>query len=319
MIRPLAARYPGAAAMTEIVAELLAYVRAKHPRSLAGVEEARRLDPARFDGYADLLVGWAMRALGDRAIARTVDAFALFSSDVNMAQGRYEASGSYEHKSYRGCYEAVYADKATMDDYLWGVYLTNFMWVHHLDISAFFETRFVAKLPARAALIELAPGHGGWGLVAMHRRPDARLDGFDISPSSIEISRALAAAAGLADRARYELRDALDLTSHPAGVADACICNFLVEHLEDPDRLFQVIEHVLAPGGKAFVSGALTAAQVDHIYEFRRESELVLLAERHGMRVLETLSVQPQRTLPRAQFLPRSMSLIVQKRTREHW
>ncbi len=305
--------------MTSPVATMLAYVRTNHPRSVVGIEEARLLDPDRFDAYANLLLGWAMQVLGDRAIARTVDAFVGFTTDVNMAQGRYEASGSYEHKSYRECYEAVYADKVAMDDYLWGVYLTNFLWVHHLDISAFFETRFVAKLPARAALIEIAPGHGGWGLLALHRRPDARLDGFDISPSSIEIARALAVAAGLSGHASYELRDALDLTSHPPGVADACICNFLVEHLEQPDKLFEVIHHVLAPGGKAFISGALTAAQVDHIFEIRRESALVMLAERHGMRVLETLSVSPQRTLPRARFLPRSMSLIVQKRTREDW
>jgi SAM-dependent methyltransferase len=305
--------------MTEPVATMLAYVRAHHPRSLVGVEEARRLDPGRFDGHGNLLLGWAIRVLGDRAIARTVDAFVQFSTDVAMAQGRYEASGSYEHRSYRECYDAVYADRDTMDDYLWGVYLTNFLWVHHLEISAFFETRFVAKLPERAALIEIAPGHGGWGLLALHRRPDARLDGFDISPSSIEIAGSLAAAAGLAERARYELRDALELTSQPAGAAEACICNFLVEHLEEPDRLFEVIHHVLAPGGKAFLSGALTAAQIDHIYEFRRESELVVLAERHGLRVLETLSVNPRRTLRGARFLPRSMSLIVQRRTREDW
>jgi SAM-dependent methyltransferase len=304
--------------MTDLAATLVAYVRENHPRSLAGVEEARRLDPARFDGYAELLLGWAERALGERAVARTVDAFVRFSSDVNLAQGRYELSGAYEHRSYREVYDAVYGDRETMDDYLWGVYLTNFLWVHHLELSAFFEERFVARLPERAALIELAPGHGGWGLVALHRRAGARLAGFDISPSSIEIARSLAAASGLADRASYELRDALELTAHPAGVADACICNFLVEHLEEPARLFEVIHHLLAPGGRAFISGALTAAQVDHIYEFRHESELVQLAEQHGMRVLETRSVQPQRTLPRARFVPRSMSLIVQRRTREH-
>lgn len=304
--------------MTDLAATLIAYVRDHHPRSLAGVEEARRLDPARFDRYAELLVGWAERALGDRAVARTVDAFVRFSSDVNLAQGRYELAGGYEHRSYRDVYDAVYGDRETMDDYLWGVYLTNFLWVHHLELSAFFEERFVARLPARAALIELAPGHGGWGLLALHRRPDARLAGFDISPSSIAIAGALADAAGLADRATYELRDALELTAHAAGAADACICNFLVEHLEEPARLFAVIHHLLAPGGRAFVSGALTAAQVDHIYEFRRESELVQLAEQHGLRVLETRSVQPQRLLPRARFVPRSMSLIVQRTTREH-
>ncbi|MBX3161002.1 MAG: class I SAM-dependent methyltransferase [Deltaproteobacteria bacterium] len=300
-----------------VAAELLAYVKARHPRSWRGVEEARALDTARFDAYAELLLGWAIRALGDGAIARTVDAFVHFTSDVNLAQGRYEADGRYESSSYREVYEAVYADRATMDDYLWGVYLTNFLWVHHLEISAFYEARFVARLPERARLVELAPGHGGWGLLALHRRPGATLAGFDISPSSIDIARSLARAAGLADRASYELRDALTLPA--AGDADACICNFLVEHLETPARLFEVIAGALAPGGRAFVSGALTAAQVDHIHEFRRESELVLLAEQAGLRVLETLSVGPARTLPGARHLPRSMSLLLQRRTREHW
>ena len=303
--------------MTSPAAAMLDYVRARHPRSRKGIEEARAIDPARFDGYADLLLGWASRVLGELAIQRTVDAFVQFSTDVNLAQARYEATGHYENASYQECFDSVYNDKETMDDYLWGVYLTNFAWAHHLEISRFFEERFVAKLPDRAALIEIAPGHGGWGLLALHRRPTTRLVGFDISPSAIEIARSLAGAAGLDDRARYELRDALALDSLPAASASACICNFLVEHLEQPARLFEVIDHLLEPGGKAFLSGALTAAQIDHIHEFRHESELVLLAETHGMRVLETLSVQPQRTLPGARFLPRSMSLVMQKRTTE--
>ena len=65
------------------------------------------------------------------------------------------------------------------------------------------------------------------------------------------------------------------------------------------------------------MTGALTAAQVDHIYEFRRESELVAMSEEHGLRVLETLSAAPKRTLPKARFVPRSMALIVQKRAND--
>ena len=100
----------------------------------------------------------------------------------------------------------------------------------------------------------------------------------------------------------------------PANCADGVICSFLVEHLERPEQLFAVVNHLLRPRGLAFVTGALTAAQVDHIYEFRHESELVRLCEDHGLRVLSTLSVGPKRLLPRARFLPRSMALIVQKR-----
>ncbi len=131
------------------------------------------------------------------------------------------------------------------------------------------------------------------------------------------MANGIAAAAGLGDRARYEIRDALDLDQMPAESACAVVCNFLIEHLEDPHKLFAVIHHLLKPRGTAFLAGALTAAQVDHIYEFRRESELVRMAEDHGLRVLETFSAAPARLLPKARFMPRSMVLILQKRCNE--
>jgi hypothetical protein len=60
------------------------------------------------------------------------------------------------------------------------------------------------------------------------------------------------------DVARYELRDALDLDAVPAESADAVVCNFLVEHLERPEKLFAVIHHLLKPAGTAFVTGGTT-------------------------------------------------------------
>jgi hypothetical protein len=97
-------------------------------------------------------------------------------------------------------------------------------------------------------------------------------------------------------------------------VADGVICSFLVEHLEQPSQLFAVVEHLLKPHGFAFVTGALTAAQVDHIFEFRRESELIRMCEDNGLRVLASLSAGPKRTFRKAQFLPRSMAMLLQKR-----
>jgi ubiquinone/menaquinone biosynthesis C-methylase UbiE len=168
-------------------------------------------------------------------------------------------------------------------------------------------------------VVELAPGHGGWGLWALHRVPQTHLQGFDISASSIAIANALSRAAGLADRTHYVQLDALSLLQASSPQANACICCFLIEHLEEPSRLLQTLAHVLEPGGMAFLTGALTAAQVDHIYEFRRESELVTMAEDAGFRVLETLSVTPTRLLPNARFTPRSMALLLKKRRADVW
>jgi 2-polyprenyl-3-methyl-5-hydroxy-6-metoxy-1,4-benzoquinol methylase len=298
---------------------LFEYLRENHRRSYKGIEEAREVDPAQFDAIAEQFLTWATRARGVDALPSIADAFVRFSGGVNLAQARYELNGEYENKSFEDCRSELYSQRDSMDDYLWGVYLTNFLWAHHMDLSLFFRDRFIARLPKSAEIVEIAPGHGGWGVWALHNRPDASLAGFDISPSSIVIASSIAEAAGVADRASYQERDALDLDALPAESADALICSFLVEHLEEPDKLFAVVHHLLRPKQRAYLAGALTAAQTDHIYEFRRESELVAMCEAQGLRVVETLSVAPRRTLKNARFLPRSMGMIVEKFAGEIW
>jgi ubiquinone/menaquinone biosynthesis C-methylase UbiE len=299
--------------------QLLDYIRLRHPRSIAGVLESRGSAPDEFDRIANTFLGWAAGAFGGATLERAADAFARFCSDVNLAQGRYELAGHYENKSFEDCRRSVYDHGETMIDYLWGVFLSNFLWVHHLDLLLFFEQRFLRRLSAGDRLVEIAPGHGGWGLWALHHLPQTRMTGYDISATSIEIATRLASSAGFSDRVAYVQRDAMELRTDPSPLAQACICCFLVEHLEEPEHLLKTVSHLLTPGGCAFFTGALTAAQVDHIYEFRRESELVLLAEQAGLRVLETRSVAAMRQLPNAKFLPRSMALVMQKRIRDSW
>ena len=71
--------------------------------------------------------------------------------------------------------------------------------------------------------------------------------------------------------------------------------------------------------GYAFITGALTASEVDHIYEFRRESEIVLMAEEAGFRVVSMYSAAPSSHPDSYRFLPRSLALILQKRKNDIW
>lgn len=298
--------------------ELLEYVRTAHPRSLRGVEEARQAGGDDFGPIVEMFLNWLTAARGRGGIGKAADEFVKFSTEVNLAQARYEADGHYMHKSFAELLADHYSSRDTMDDYLWGVYLTNVLWAHHMEICLFYRNRFLTRLPQAAAkIIEIAPGHGGWGVWALHRLPQARLEGFDISPSSIAIAGSVSTAAGVAGRAKYELKDALDLARATSESADAVINCFLAEHLERPSKLFEVIARLLKSDGRAFVAVGLTAAQVDHIFEFRRESELVKLAEDAGLRMVESFVGAPRRTLPKAKFLPRSMAMILAKRKGE--
>lgn len=296
-----------------LVDELLAYVRSNHPRSLTGIEEALALQPGRGPLLTGKFLAWLKTSQGAQAIPRAVDAYVRFTTDVNLHQARFNITGDYQNKSFDEVYRQHYSQDETMADYLLGVYLTNTLWGHHLELSLFYHDRFLKRLSPGSRLVEIAPGHGGWGVWALDTVDQSTLQGFDISPASITLANSIATAAGVAGRAVYRERNALDLEQLEAQDADACICCFLLEHLEQPHKLLEVIHHLLKPGGVGFVTGALTAAQVDHIYRFDRESELVVLCEAAGLRVLETLSCHPQRNLPKARFLPRSMGLLVQR------
>jgi len=301
------------------IERLFRYAREAHPRSLAGLDAARDADPVRFERIATACLAWGEQALGENALATMFDAFVDFCTSVTLSQARYEAAGHYASSSFDECYEELYGQLDEMRRYLWGVYLTNFLWVHHLDIFQCFDERFIPRLSPQAEIVEVAFGHGGWGTWLMHRMPEATLRGFDISPAAVEVATQLTQAAGFADRTEYSIRNALDLGELEPEVADAVVCCFLLEHLENPAQLVQGVHHLLRPRGFAFLTGGLTAAQEDHIFEFVRESELVALAEDAGLRVLETLSVGPERLLPNARYMPRSMALIVQKRHTDSW
>ena len=66
-----------------------------------------RVDETRFREIAETTLEWTKRARGPEAIERTVDAYAQSTTEVNMAQARYEIAGEYEHKSYQ---ESGYCD-----------------------------------------------------------------------------------------------------------------------------------------------------------------------------------------------------------------
>lgn len=299
--------------MNPYTAHLLNDIETRFPHLLPGVNESMAVADNRFQEMTQTFLEWVENSQGSGAISAAVDAYAGFTMDVNLAQYRYEKSGSYENKSFSDVESSHYSCDETMHEYLLGVMLSNVLWAHHLDLSIYFEDRFLAALPQDAHFLEIAPGHGAWGLWALRRLQQATLEGFDISAASIEISTGLAKAAGMAHRTRYTRRNALDLALLSSDSFDAAICSFLLEHLEQPEKIFEVIRHVLKPNGLAFVTGALTAAQIDHIFEFRQESELVLMAEQAGLRVIDTRSTNPSRRLPGARFTPRSMALIVRR------
>ncbi|GAC1666828.1 MAG: class I SAM-dependent methyltransferase [Candidatus Limnocylindrales bacterium] len=116
------------------------------------------------------------------------------------------------------------------------------------------HARLMADPPARVA--DVACGVG-WASIAIARAyPGVHVDGFDLDPSSVELARANAAAAGVADRVTFALRDAADPAA--AGRYDLAVVIEAIHDMSRPVEVLAAIRGMLAPGGVALIADERT-------------------------------------------------------------
>lgn len=298
--------------MGPLQSRFYALIKERHPMMTRGVAEARAVAPELVDRHFEECLNWVVRAHGEDVLTKVADGYAFYTLEVNRAQQAYERRGHYEFATFTEADARVYQQSEYMSDYYWGVFAILFSWSHYVELMEFYLRCFVARLPT-GKLVEIAPGHGAWGVLAVANRDGLTLEGWDISPTSIELAPKMAAGAGMRDRCKYQLGDATKI-AHSFGSYDAAICSFMLEHLEEPARFLADFAPSLKSGALAFVTLALTAAQTDHIYEFKYESEGILLAEAAGFELLECRVAKPQRLMPGARFVPRVQAMILRKK-----
>ena len=303
---------------TEIVDEFADYVKAKHPISYRTIVENRAQNELIFDELASRLLYWSKNYLGDSYLKVLMGGYSAFSKHVVRYQNEYEKNGEYNNLSYDRSFDEVYDNSDFMNLYHWGVFMTNFCWPHHLKIYEFFDRVFLRSITGESPrILDLGSGSGIWSMLTASAMADARVTSVDISETSISLARGMVEANGLGSRIDVTLGDAIAADYEQK--FDAAISCILLEHLTEPNTLLESLARNVKQHGLAFLTAALTAAQLDHIFEFRRESEVIGLAEEAGFRVLGTLSSGPLNYPVERRFLPRTMALVLQKRANETW
>ena len=305
----------------EFLDKFLNYLQANMPMYIKSINIAKKKYPKTFHELGSLLTLWASKYLSNTANFEEIlgSGYAFFVNEVNRSQIHYETQKTYYNKSYQNVFDSVYNNPECMLKYHWGVYVTTFLWVHHLQIFKYFRDEFLPLLLSshKKALLELGSGSGVWGLLSLTYLNNWNITGVDISSTSIGIASAMAELNGFRARVNYVLEDALKYrTSKPYGAGLSC---FLMEHLEKPALLLKNLSNSIEEHGWVFITAALTAAEVDHIFEFKKESELVKLSEESGFRVVSYVSASPNNYPLHMNYLPRSMAMILQKRKNEIW
>jgi len=263
----------------------------------------------------DPLARWAHAAYGERVFDEAVLGYAKYCLGVGQAQRIYERAGKYTPEEMPEILSSVYDDPGYMIPYMWAAILIYAFWPSMVGHIALFRDEFLRRLPPDGTVLELASGHGVLSLLAAEERPDLRITGLDISAPAIAVADRLLAASGHADRVAFVVGDAI----HGEAVADrqydGIISAMLAEHLPTPKSLFAALARQVSHEGLVFFSTALESPQRDHVFEFHRESEPLLMAEEQGLRVSRLISDASGASY-RLKFLPHAMAMIL--RLREH-
>ncbi|MBT6601960.1 MAG: methyltransferase domain-containing protein [Nitrospina sp.] len=264
------------------------------------------------------MLNWAENHIGENWQKVLADGYLHFLIDVNRSQVEYERRGNYLNKSYSDVFNRVYNNSEFMEFYHWGVFVSTFAWEHHIKIYDLYRNSFLPCLnPEGGCLLDLGSGSGIWSFLTTYFSPKWISQGIDISEKSVELSTKMALSSGLNTKVAFKTYDALKYKGNKK--YNAAISCFLMEHLEKPQLLLQNMASNLETKGYAFITAALTAAEIDHISEFHRESEIVLMAEEAGFRVISMYSAAPPSHPDSYRFLPRSLALILQKRKNDIW
>jgi 2-polyprenyl-3-methyl-5-hydroxy-6-metoxy-1,4-benzoquinol methylase len=223
------------------------------------------------------------RARFDKALTD----FIALSEEFVRLQVELDATGHYKYSNYEEVRAAVYDNAEVMDNrYLNGLLLSQAFWINHYKMLTYFIDRFCSPGSATGTLLEVPSGTGIFISEFARRNPGWRATAVDLSDSSVAFTRDVARLNG----ARVEARKA-DIFELPEEARfDRIICGELLEHLEQPELLLAKLARLLEPDGTIFLTTAVWAANIDHIYlyvsageardmiakYFAIESELVL-------------------------------------------
>jgi len=210
--------------------------------------------------------------------------------DTLREQVFFQRHDRYRYATYAEVAGSVYQNDDYMRRYMYGLALTTYLWPNHRVMRRF----FLEQLPRDRAgtYLEIGPGHGMFFLAALRASGFTRFEGIDISPTSCAMTEAIVASGLFGRHAGYAIRcrDFLADGDEPASCS-AIVMGEVLEHVEAPLAFLAKIRSLAAPGGFVFVTTAINAPAVDHIWLFRSPAEVTAMAAAAGLRVTAELVV----------------------------
>ena len=223
----------------------------------------------------------------------------------------------YRYASYDEVAGHVYDDPEYMHHYMAGLVLTKYLWHTHRQIMRWYESK--SKTVAGDRYFEIGPGHGDYFASAMLNMKCKEYIAVDISETSVEMTKAFVK--HFIDfykiSPEYSIINKNFLDFDNRTLFDVIIMGEVLEHVEQPLKFLQKIKNLASDDAFIYITTAINAPAVDHIYLFDSIGSVINLINEAGMKVDDYLAVtaQPSLSLEKAirKKYPITIALVLKK------
>jgi len=205
-----------------------------------------------------------------------VDGLANMSLEFLKLQVKLEKSGKYLYSSFKEVEENEYSKNGLEmegPDYLWGLYFSEAFWKIHHNFVKFFLRDFNTNAKNKGVVLEIPCGTGFFLCEFLKKNPSWVATGVDLADTSISFSNMLFKANKIPENS-YRLLKIDFFEFVETEKFDRIMCGEFLEHLEDPLGALKKFHRLLKNDGSVFITVAVWAAHIDHIFLYNNAEEV---------------------------------------------
>lgn len=228
--------------------------------------------------YCEDICKKAFALSGDnwRKYYRNVYALTLFSLEFLRLQVKLIKTGKYLYSSFEEVEKYVYNNpnrELSGPWYMMALFFSQVFWLTHYKVNKFFLENMCANKGASGRILEAPAGTGIFIANFLSRNKRWRGVALDISDSAIDFARGTLKVYNIPKNRIKLIKD--DIYKHKPKVNyDIILCGEFLEHVEDPFGVLKKLYSILDDNGEVFLTVAIYAAMIDHIYLYRSAQEV---------------------------------------------
>lgn len=193
-------------------------------------------------------------------------------------------TGKYRYSKFSEVCDKVYYNKEFMHQYMLMQNISQYLFITHLEITRYFKNMLITKDFNNGKYLEIGPGYGNYFLLALEYTNMDFYEGIDLSLTSVNGSIEYISS-NLNQKKPFEIKH-LDFYKYNNNEkAKLIVSTEVLEHVEKPQLFLEKVKDVLSNDGYAFITTAINAPALDHIYLFNNKEEIFEIVNNAGLKI----------------------------------